>query len=186
MISCSLCPRPRWCDLSVDQRGPPLAMCEWSLGDSPTNPPRVRPQAFASSARARQPPRRTCNFCQAPRRINGQWLLPMRSRSAPWTIWASSAPDLPPVQPSEAPRPSPQQNKAARGTQSPPGLTHCPGWPGGHFPIGQQATPLISAQWALVLRRPLYTAIDRGHLVTPVPFVLVHGAALRNGNHSSR
>lgn len=54
----SLCPRSRWCDLSVDQRGPPLAMCEWSPGDSATKPAfllSVCGSRPASSARARQP-----------------------------------------------------------------------------------------------------------------------------------
>lgn len=160
-------------------------MCEWSLGDSPANPPRVRPQALASSARARQPPRRTCNSCQAPRRINGQWLLPMRSRSAPWTIWASSAPTS--LLASHPRRPDPTHSRT-RPPAAPRALQASHTALAG---LGDTSQSDSRRLHYFQLNGPWYydvpcTRQSTEDLVTPVLFVLVHWAALRNGNHSSR
>ncbi|KAI7788641.1 hypothetical protein LA080_008531 [Diaporthe eres] len=59
-----------------------------------------------------------------PRRINGQWLLPIVVKICILAILDFIRPDFLLVQPFEAPRPNPQQNKAARGTEGPTGPTH--------------------------------------------------------------
>lgn len=127
-------------------------MCEWSLGDSATRPAnQPRPSLVCAAPGVRAPPEldnrcesHATNSCQTQGALMASGFYRCGQDLHPDHL-DFIRPDLPLVQPSEAPRSNPQQNKAARGTESPPGPTHWPGWPGGHFLIGQPATPLFAA-----------------------------------------